>query len=163
MTKAGPRRVRLALFQAADVARKWDPQLAKIYYDQMVHKGKPHHKAIGAVMSHLASRVHAVLTGHRDYILRDVDGREVTRREARTIVQTQYQVSAEVRAERRTRSKRRKQDVSTGHHRGSAERSSRRSSTSSYTHSTRSQRGRSNPIDGDRSLTTLLSGGLDKR
>jgi transposase len=137
MTKAGPRRVKLALYQAAEIARRWDPQRAKIYYDQMVHKGKPHYKAIGAVMSHLASRVHAVLSEQRDYILRDVDGREVTAREARTIIQTKYRVPAEIRAERRT-SRRRKPDVSTDHDRGSAKRSSRRSSTSSPQHSTRS-------------------------
>ena len=139
MTKAGPKRVKLALYQAAEVARQWDPQLAKIYYDQMVHKAKPHNKAIGAVMSHLASRIHAVLTEQRDYVLRDVDGREVTASEARTIIQTQYQVPAEIRAARRTRSKRWKRDVSIDDHRGSAKRSSRRSSTSSQTHSTRSQ------------------------
>jgi len=139
MTKAGPKRVKLALYQAAEVARQWDPQLAQIYYEQMVHKGKPHTKAIGAVMSHLASRIHAVLTEQRDYVLRDVDGREVTASEARTIIQTQYQVPAEIRAARRTRSKRRKRDVSIDDHRGSAKRSSRRSSTSSQTHSTRSQ------------------------
>jgi transposase len=138
MTKAGPRRVKLALYQAAEIARQWDPQLAKIYYDQMVHKGKPHYKAIGAVMSHLASRIHAVLTQQRDYVLRDVDGREVTAREARTIIRTRYQVPAAIRAERRT-SKRRKPNVSTDAHRGSAKRSSRRSSTSSHMHSTRSQ------------------------
>lgn len=138
MTKAGPRRVKLALYQAAEIARRWDPQLAKVYYDQMVHKGKPHYKAIGAVMSHLASRIHAVLTEQRDYVLRDVDGREVTAREARTIIQTKYQVPAEIRAERRT-SRRRKRDVSTGGHRGSAKRSSRRPSTSSRLQSTRSQ------------------------
>ena len=40
MTKAGPKRVKLALYQAAEVARQWDPQLAKIYHDQMVNKGK---------------------------------------------------------------------------------------------------------------------------
>ena len=137
MTKAGPRRVKLALYQAAETARQWDPQLAKIYHNQMVNKGKPHYKAIGAVMSHLASRIHAVLTEQRDYVLRDVDGREVTAREARTIVLTRYQVPAEIRAERRTRRKRRKQDVSTEHHRGSAKRSSRRSSPSSTLHSTR--------------------------
>lgn len=135
MTKAGPRRVKLALYQAAEIARQWDPQLAKIYYDQMVHRGKPHYKAIGAVMSHLASRIHAVLAEQRDYILRDVDGREVTTREARTIIQTKYRVPAEIRAERRT-SRRRKPDVSTGHHRGSAKRSSQRSSASSHGHST---------------------------
>jgi len=137
MTKAGPKRVKLALYQAAEIARLWDPQLAKIYYDQMVHKGKPHTKAIGAVMSHLASRIHAVLTEQRDYVLRDVDGREITAREARTIIQTQYQVPAEVRAERRARNKRRKRDVSTDVHRGSAKRSSQRSSSSSQLHSTR--------------------------
>jgi transposase len=139
MTKAGPKRVKLALYQAAEIARLWDPQLAKIYYDQMVHKGKPHTKAIGAVMSHLASRIHAVLTEQRDYVLRDVDGREITAHEARTIIKTQYQVPAEIRAERRARSKRRKRDVSTGAHRGSAKHFSQRSSTSSQTHSTRSQ------------------------
>jgi len=138
MTKAGPKRVKLALYQAAEVARQWDPQLAKIYHDQMVNKGKPHYKAIGAVMSHLASRIHAVLTEQRDYVLRDVDGREVTAREARTIILTQYQVPAEIRAERR-KSRRRKPDVSTGHHRGSAKRSSQRSSPSSTLQSTRSQ------------------------
>jgi hypothetical protein len=139
MTKAGPKRVKLALYQAAEIARQWDPQLAKIYYDQMVHKGKPHNKAIGAVMSHLASRIHVVLTEQRDYVLRDVDGREVSAREARTIILTRYQVPAEIRAERRARSKRRKRDVSTNAHRGSAKRSSRRSFAPSYVHSTRSQ------------------------
>ncbi len=139
MTKAGPRRVKLALYQAAEVARRWDPQLAKIYYDQMVHKGKPHYKAIGAVMSHLASRVHMILTEQRDYVLRDVDGREITSREARTIIQTKYQVPATIRAERRT-SRRRKPDVSTGDHRGSAKRSSQRSSASSQGHSTHPRR-----------------------
>jgi hypothetical protein len=112
MTKAGPRRVKLALYQAAEVARQWDPQLAEIYYDQMVHEGKPHHKAMGTVMSHLASCIHAVLTEQRDYILRDVDGREVTAAEARTIVKTQYQAPTEIRAARRT-NRRRKRDVST--------------------------------------------------
>ena len=139
MTKAGPKRVKLALYQAAEIARQWDPQLAKIYYDQMVHKGKPHNKAIGAVMSHLASRIHVVLTEQRDYVLRDVDGREVSAREARTIILMRYQVPAEIRAERRARSKRRKRDVSTNAHRGSAKRSSRRSFTPSYVHSTQSQ------------------------
>jgi len=138
MTKAGPKRVKLALYQAAEIARQWDPQLAKIYFDQMVHKGKPHYKAVGAVMSHLASRIHAVLTEQRDYVLQDVDGREVSAAEARTIVKTQYQVPAEIRAARRT-SNRRKRNVSTDAHRGSATRSSRRPSPSSRTHSIRSQ------------------------
>jgi hypothetical protein len=105
----------------------------------MVNKGKPHYKAIGAVMSHLASRIHAVLTEQRDYVLRNGDGREVTAREARTIILTRYQVPAEIRAERRKSRRRRKQDVSTEHHRDSAKRSSQRSSPSSTVHSTRAQ------------------------
>ena len=138
MTKTGPKRVKLALYQAAETGRRWDPQLAKIYHNQMVNKGKPHYKAIGAVMSHIASRIHAVLTEQRDYVLRDVDGREVTTREARSIILTRYQVPAQIRAERRTKRKGRKLDVSTGHHRGNAKRSSRRSSPSSILQSTRS-------------------------
>jgi len=69
MTKAEPKRVKLALYQAAAIARQWDPQLAKVYYDQMVHRGNSHYKAVGAVMSHLASRIHAVLSEQRDYVL----------------------------------------------------------------------------------------------
>jgi transposase len=138
MTKAGPKRVKLALYQAAETARQWDPQLAKIYYDQMVHKGNPHNKALGAVMSHLASRIHAVLTEQRDYVQRDVSGREISMIEGRTIVKTQYQVPEEIRAARRT-SRRRKRNVSTDAHRGSATRSSRRPSRSSHMHSIRSQ------------------------
>jgi len=154
MTKAGPKRVKLALYQAAETARRWDPQLAKIYHDQMVNKGKPHYKAIGAVMSHLASRIHAVLTEQRDYVLRDVDGREVTAREARTIILTRYQVPAEIRAERRKSRRRRKQDVSAEHHRGSAEHSSRRSSPSSTLNSTRAHEMEQNQIGVDQPLRT---------
>jgi len=139
MTKAGPKRVKLALYQAAEIARQWDPQLAKVYYDQMVHKGNPHYKAVGAVMSHLASRIHAVLTEQRDYVLQDVDRREISVREARTIVLTQYQVPEEIRAARRA-SRGRKRNGSTVAHRGSAERLSRRAPTSSCVHSTRSQK-----------------------
>jgi transposase len=36
MTKAGPPGIRRALYLAADVARQWDPQFAKCYYDHFV-------------------------------------------------------------------------------------------------------------------------------
>jgi transposase len=45
MTKAGPTSLRRALYIAADVSRQWDPQIAKFYYDHMVHKGNQHIKA----------------------------------------------------------------------------------------------------------------------
>lgn len=39
LSKAGPNWLKRVLFLAADVARQWDPQLAKIYYDQVVRYG----------------------------------------------------------------------------------------------------------------------------
>ena len=136
MTKAEPKRVKLALYQAAAIARQWDPQLAKVYHDQMVHRGNSHYKAVGAVMSHLASRIHAVLSEQRDYVLKDVDWREVSVRDARAIILTQYQVPEEIRAARRASRGRKR---STGAYRGSSERLSRRSPTFSRTHSARPQ------------------------
>lgn len=54
LSKAGPNWLKRVLFLAADVARQWDPQLAKIYYDQVVRYGHHHFHAICAVASHLA-------------------------------------------------------------------------------------------------------------
>jgi len=42
ITKAGPARVKRALYQAAQAARRYDPQLAAIYFTQMVDYGKTH-------------------------------------------------------------------------------------------------------------------------
>ncbi len=42
MTKAGPARVKRALYQAAHYARIWDPDMGAIYYRQMVELGKTH-------------------------------------------------------------------------------------------------------------------------
>ena len=39
MSKAGPSLLRSTLFQAADTARRQDPQLARIYYQQMTERG----------------------------------------------------------------------------------------------------------------------------
>ena len=56
MTKAGPSIMRMALYQAGDIGRRWDPQLAAVYYREMVYHGKNHRQAMGAVMSHLGSQ-----------------------------------------------------------------------------------------------------------
>ena len=42
ITKAGPNLVKKFAFLSAEVARIWDPQIAQIYWDQMVNKGKHH-------------------------------------------------------------------------------------------------------------------------
>jgi hypothetical protein len=79
MTKAGPAIMRWALFQAGGIGRAHDPQLACVYYREMVHNGKNHMQAMGAVMSHMSARILAVLREDKPYDLRDMDGRPVTR------------------------------------------------------------------------------------
>jgi len=103
MTKAGPAIMRWALFQAGYIGRSHDPQLACVYYREMVHNGKNHMQAMGAVMSHMSVRVLAVLREDKPYELRDKDGRLVSREEARKIILTRYQVPEEIRRQRRRR------------------------------------------------------------
>jgi len=82
MGKAGPARVKRALYQAAEYARRWEPQLAALYFRQMVEYGKSHKQAMEAVMSHLAARVYAMLKEQRAYQVRDHDGQPMSRIEA---------------------------------------------------------------------------------
>jgi len=103
MTKAGPSIIRMALFQSGDIGRRWDPQMAAIYYRQMVFHGKNHKQALGAVMSHLGARVLKVLSEDRPYELKDIDGKSVTRDHARRLILTKYHVSEDIRKERRRR------------------------------------------------------------
>jgi transposase len=97
ITKAGPDLVKKFAYIDADTARQWDPQIAAIYYDQMVSKGKHHTQAVCACATHLLDRVFTVLRDDRPYVLRDVDGRAVTAEEARTIIAERYTVPKAVR------------------------------------------------------------------
>jgi hypothetical protein len=103
MTKAGPAIMRSGLYQAGDVSRRWDPQLACIYWREMVYHGKTHKQAMGAVMSHLGARVLAVLREDRPYELRDTEGKPIDSKEARSLILTKYRVPDEIRQERRQR------------------------------------------------------------
>jgi transposase len=103
MTKAGPSIMRWALYQASQIGRRYDPQLASIYYREMVHNGKNHKQAMGAVMSHSGARVLAVLRDDKPYELRDIKGRPITWEEARKLVLTNYQVPEEIKQTRRRR------------------------------------------------------------
>jgi transposase len=105
MTKAGPSIMRMALYQAGEIARRCDPQLASVYYREMVHHGKNHRQSMGAVMSHLGARVLSVLKENKPYELRDAQGKLITRKEAAELIRTQYKVPEATRQERR-RSKR---------------------------------------------------------
>jgi transposase len=94
---AGPRLIKKYAFLDAEVARQWDPQMAALYYDQMVKKGKHYNQAICACATHLLDRVFVVLRGHKRYEVRDLEGQAVTPDEARTIIAEKYTVPEEVR------------------------------------------------------------------
>jgi hypothetical protein len=97
ITQAGPDLVKRTAFLDANVARLWDPQIAWVYYDQMVHKGKHHLQAVCACATHLLTRVFVVLRDERPLELRDVDGTPLSKPQARAICQERYQVPVEVR------------------------------------------------------------------
>jgi transposase len=97
ITQAGPDLVKKYAFLDAESARQWDPQIAAIYYTQMVERGKHHNQAVCVCATHLLDRVLAVLRTGQPYELRDVDGRAVSVAEARAIVLERYQVPQEVR------------------------------------------------------------------
>ncbi|HET8600026.1 MAG TPA: transposase [Segeticoccus sp.] len=103
MSKAGSRLLRVTLIRAADTARKQDPQLAKVYYTQMVERGADHLKASCVVAARLAERAHTVLRRGMPYVICDTDGTPVNPEQAKAIITQQWTVPAEVRARRRSR------------------------------------------------------------
>jgi transposase len=103
MSKAGPSLLRAVLFQAADAARRQDPQLARIYYLQMTERGATHLKACCVVAGHLAERAWTVLSRGAPYVICDNAGNPVTAEEARQIIAEKWTVSEDVRKRRRSR------------------------------------------------------------
>jgi transposase len=108
MSKAGPSQLRTTLFLAADTARQQDPQLARIYYVQMMERGATHTKALCVVAAHLAERALAVMKRATPYQLRDTDGRPVSQAQAKAIIASKWTVPEEVRSQRRSRKQGRK-------------------------------------------------------
>jgi transposase len=103
MSKAGPSLLRSAFVRAADTARKQDPQLAKIYYQQMTERGATHLKASCVVASHLAERAWATLNCGTPYVICDNNGNPVTPAQARKIITERWTVPEDVRKRRRSR------------------------------------------------------------
>ncbi len=121
MSKAGSSLLRTTLVRAADTARKTDPQLARIYYIQIVERGKNHLGALCVVAANLAERFWAVMTRDTPYIICDTDGRPVKHDEAKTIIAEHWTVPPEVRARRRNKKVgKAPQQVPTAHVRSSA-------------------------------------------
>jgi len=97
LTQAGPDLIKTTAYRNAEVARLWDPQIAAIYYRQMMEYGKHHLQAVCACATHLLNRVYAILRDQRSYELRDVDGPPISKKRARQICLSKYRVPDKVR------------------------------------------------------------------
>ncbi|HUT15588.1 MAG TPA: IS110 family transposase [Anaerolineae bacterium] len=105
ISQAGPNLVKKFAYMNASTARRFDPQIAAIYHDQMVHKGKHHNQAVCACATHLLDRVWVVLRDNRPYDLCDVDGTPVTPKEAQAIISARYTVPEKVRQQTNRRAR----------------------------------------------------------
>jgi transposase len=103
MSKAGPSLLRATLFRAADTARRQDPQLARVYHQQMTERGANHLKATCVVAGHLAGRAWMVMNRGTPYVICDSNGQPVTAEQARQIIAEKWTVTEEVRKRRRSR------------------------------------------------------------
>ena len=103
MSKAGSSLLRTTLVRAADTARKQDPQLARIYHQQMTERGKDHLGALCVTAAALAERAWTVMRRGTPYVIRDTDGRPVTAGQAQAIIAGHWTVPPEVRARRRSK------------------------------------------------------------
>ena len=119
MSKAGSRLARATLIRAADTARKQDPQLARVYYQQMTERGAEHLKASCVVAARLAERLWTVMRRRMPYVICNVDGTPVTPEQAKQLIAEQWTVTDETRRRRRSNKKSRAgkapQQVPTGH------------------------------------------------
>jgi len=106
ISKAGSSLLRSQFVRSADVARTLDPQLAQIYFSQMVERGATHTKAVCVVAAHLAERCWAVMARGTPYVVFDTEGRAVSRAEAKAIIAERWTVPEEVRRRRRNAKRR---------------------------------------------------------
>lgn len=121
MSKAGSSLLRTTLVRAADTARKQDPQLARIYWVQMVERGKDHLGALCVVAANLGERAWAVMDRGMPYVICDNEDNPVTAEEAKALIAERWTVPADVRARRRSKKVgKAPQRVLTGHSKPSA-------------------------------------------
>lgn len=105
ITKQGPAELRLALYQAANVARRRDPQLAAHYRRLMCERGHNHISANTALARKLACRAWAVATTGRPYEPRDLHGKPINLNDAANLA-VELAVPTEIRARRRGHTRR---------------------------------------------------------
>lgn len=103
ITKEGPAVLRLAFYQAANVARSLDPQLSAFYQRLMVERGHCHTQAAVAVARKLIERTWSVLTRGEPYQLQDLEQQPVTKARAKELAHS-HAVAADVRTRARAHS-----------------------------------------------------------
>jgi hypothetical protein len=89
------------LYLAAETARRFDPQLAAVYYRERVEKGHVHTQAVVAVATRLADRIWKVFTTGKAYELRDLEGKPITSEEARKLIQERFTLPEKVKNRRK--------------------------------------------------------------
>jgi transposase len=104
ITKEGPAALRLAFYQAANAARRSDPQLAAFYHRLMTERAHCHTQATVAVARKLVERTWTVLHRGQPYELLDPGGQPVTDRAAKALIAEQFHVEDAVRARARAHS-----------------------------------------------------------
>ena len=109
-TKRGDHLLREALFMSANQARRLDPTLAAKYHRLMVEAGKHHNSALCHIATTLLTRVVACWRAQTPYEIRDVDGRALTRQEARAIIGERYTIPDKTRQSRATGTGRRSKE-----------------------------------------------------
>lgn len=113
ITKAGDPLLREMLFLAADHARLVDPQLAAKYVRLM--SGDRHRdSAICYLATDLLTRIAACMRTGQPYVIRDVDGRDITAAEGKAIVKTQHKVDQKKRVDSASRRMRQRRQQATG-------------------------------------------------
>ena len=100
ITKQGPAELRLALYQAANVARRRDPQLAEHYRRLMTERGHNHISANTAIARKLACRAWVIATTARLYEPRDLEGNPISLADAAALA-VELAVPDEIRSRRR--------------------------------------------------------------
>jgi len=105
ISKAGHRLLKKYMYLAAEVARQWDPEFAA-YYAKRYAQGDAHNRIVIALARKMVTRIYALLRrraraheaaaqdkGQLEspvYILRNPEGQEVTKRQARQIIVDNY-------------------------------------------------------------------------
>lgn len=108
VTKAGDPLLREMLFIAADHARLVDPQLAA-KYARLMSGDRHRNSAVCHLATDLLTRIAACMRTGQPYVIRDVDGREITAAEGKAIVKARYKIDPRRRnnaAHRRMRERR---------------------------------------------------------